>query len=88
MGCAPQAHLPPTDSLLPQVPDLGVPGVQPPKAAQLRLQGANDAPEDHGVQLARVREGPRVVNPEYQDRGISEAKDPPKALSDPERPRA
>lgn len=58
------------DSLLPQVPDLRIPSVprvlaiQPAEAAQLLLQGADDALKEHGVRLALVREGQRVVNPE------------------------
>lgn len=60
---------PSQDSLLSKVPDhrlAAVPGVLavlPTKAAQLLLQGSDDALQDHGVRLALVREGQRVVNP-------------------------
>lgn len=60
------------------------PGGTAPEAAQLLLQGANDALEDRGIWSALGREGQRVVNPEDQNPGISEAKDPPGALADPE----
>lgn len=73
-GCTPRAPTPPLpDSLLPQVPELRLPGVpsvlaiQASKAAQLLLQRADDALQDHGVRLALVREGQRVVNPEKED---------------------
>lgn len=51
------------------MPDLSLPGVpsilaiQPSQAAQLLLQRADDALQDHRVWLALVREGQRVVNP-------------------------